>query len=192
MRHQSSALVALSVLGLSVAGCDQGPAEPAEPAGSDASAIATTSGQGADTAGAEAFVRALFDAYNDTSGSTGPGNPWSAGTQALLDADSEAAQGVGYLEADPICDCQDWDRLRVTSLAVASTGADSADAVVAFVMGDDGKTTHETLKLVREGGAWKVDDIVYGEGHSMVGEPPLKQGVAASTAAILAEDARGQ
>ncbi|WP_269513874.1 DUF3828 domain-containing protein [Brevundimonas subvibrioides] len=189
MRVQSSALVALTALGLSLAACDQGVAEPAS---AGASAPAAASGQGADTAGAEAFVRALFAAYGDTPGSTGPEDPWSAGTQALLDADGEEAGGIGYLEADPICDCQDWDRLRVTSLAVASTGADSADAVVAFAMGDDGKITHETLKLVREGKAWKVDDIVYGEGHSMVGEPPLKQGVAASTAAMLAEDARGQ
>lgn len=189
MRIKSMAIVGLTVLGLSVAACDRGAAETAK-AGSPTTAPA----QGADTAGAEAFVRALFAAYSDGPEVTGPENQWSAGTQALLDADGEAAQGVGYLGADPICDCQDWMNLRVTSLAVTSTGIDTADAAVVFVNGEGqgGTPTAETLKLVRENGAWKVDDIVYGQGHSMVGEPPLKQGVAASTAAMLAEDARGQ
>lgn len=187
MRFQSSALVALTVLGLSVAACDRGAAETAK-----TDVAATAPAQGQDAAGAEAFVRTLFAAYSDTPGSTGPENQWSTGTQALLDADGEAAQGVGYLGADPICDCQDWEKLRVTSLAVTPTGADSADAAVAFTMGDGAKTTNETLKLVREGGTWKVDDIVYGEGHSLAGEPPLKQGVAASTAALRAEGTGGE
>jgi len=189
MRFQASALVALSVLGLSVAACDRRAMETAK---TDATTTADVPAQSEDTAGAEAFVRALFAAYSGAPGSMGPENHWSAGTQALLAADGEAAQGVGYLGADPICDCQDWEKLRVTSLVVTPTGADRADAAVAFVMGDDGQPTNETLKLVRENGVWKVDDIVYGEGHSLVGEPPLKQGVAASTAALRAEGARGE
>ena len=187
MRIQSSALAALAVLGLSVAACDKGTAEPAA-----ATTAAAATPAAADTAGAETFVRALFAAYSDGPEATGPENQWSAGTQALLDADGEAAQGVGYLGADPICDCQDWQDLHVTSLAVTSTGADSADAAVVFVngQGQGGTPTAETLKLVRENGAWKVDDIVYGQGHSMVNQPPLKQGVAASTAALKAESAQ--
>jgi len=182
MRIRSSALAAVVVVGLSVTACGQGAAETPK-----TDAPTETQSAAGDVAGAESFVRALFAAYSNAPGSTEPENQWSAGTQALLDADGEAAQGIGYLGADPICDCQDWINLRVTSLVMTSTGADSANAAVTFVMGDDAKTTAETLKLVRENGIWKVDDIVYGQGHSLVGEPPLKQGVAASTAALLAE-----
>lgn len=189
MRIQSAVLATIVVFGLSLGACGQSGSETGK---SEATPSATASAQGADTAGAETFVRNLFAAYSDAPGATGPENQWSSGTQALLDANSEAAGGVGYLSADPICDCQDWLNLRVTSLAVTPTGADSADAAVAFTMGEGERTTNETLKLVREAGAWKVDDIVYGEGHAMVGEPPLKQGVAASTAALKAEDAGGQ
>ncbi len=182
MRLQSSALTALAIIGLSVASCGPGAADTPK-----TEAPAPTPAQaGADTAGAEAFVRALFGAYSDGPQSTGPENQWSARTDALLDADGEAAQGVGYLGADPICDCQDWMNLRVTALTVTSTGPDSADAAVTFVNGDDSKSTAEVLKLVRENGAWKVDDIVYGQGHSMMGQPNLREGVAASTAENLA------
>lgn len=185
MRIHSSALAAIAALGLTVAACGQDAAPPEV----DTAAAAEAPAQGADVAGAETFVRALFAAYGDTPGSTGPEDQWSAATEALLEADGEAAQGVGYLGADPICDCQDWVNLRLNSVAVVSTGPDSADAAVVFVNGEGqgGTPKAETLKLVRENGAWKVDDIVYGEGHSLAGEPPLKQGIAASTAALKAE-----
>lgn len=139
----------------------------------------------------EAFVRALFASYSDGADATGPENQWSAETQALLDANAEAAEGVGYLGADPICDCQDWQNLQLTSVTVTPTGADAADAAVVFVNGvglPGSSPIAETLKLVRENGAWKIDDIVYVQGHSLAGQPPLKQGVPASTAALKAED----
>ena len=184
MHIRSCTLAAIAALGLAVAACGQGTAEA--PA-ADTAAKAPRQGEAA--AGADAFVRALFAAYSDTPGSTGPENQWSAATQGLLDANGEAAQGVGYLGADPICDCQDWMNLQLTAVTITSTGADTADAAVVFVNGDGqgGTPTAETLKLVRENGAWKVDDIVYGQGHSMAGEAPLKQGVVASTATLTAE-----
>ena len=186
MRIQSSTLAAIAALGLALAACEQDGAKAPD---ANAAAAAEAPAQSEDVAGADAFVRALFAAYSDAPGSTGPENHWSVGMQALLDADGEAAQGVGYLGADPICDCQDWMNLRLNSVAVTATGPDSADAAVVFVNGEGqgGTPTAETLKLVRENGAWKVDDIVYGQGHSLVGEPPLKQGVAASTATLKAE-----
>lgn len=185
MRSQSFTLAAIAAIGLAVAACEQ-KAAPEAPAADPA---AETSRQSEATAGADAFVRAVFAAYSDAPGSTGPENQWSAGTQALLDANGEAAEGVGYLGADPICDCQDWMDLQLTSVTITPTGADSADAAVVFVngQGQGGTPTAETLKLVRQSGAWKIDDIVYGQGHSMAGEAPLKQGVAASTAALKAE-----
>lgn len=175
-------IILVTAAALALAGCQ--PSDRAEE-GAESPAVE----QSEQAQSPEAFVRALFASYSDGAGSTGPQDQWSAATQALLDADSEAAQGVGYMGADPICDCQDWQNLQLTSVTVTPTGADAADAAVVFVNGAGmgGKPVAETLKLVREDGAWKVDDIVYGQGHSLAGEPPLKQGVAASTAALKAE-----
>lgn len=177
-------IVLTAAAAITLAGC-----QPSERAEEAAESPAVEQAEQAQSP--EAFVRALFAAYGDEPEAEGPENQWSAATQALLDADSEAAQGVGYLGADPICDCQDWQNLQLTSVAVTPTGADAADAAVVFVngVGMGGKPIAETLKLVRENGAWKVDDIVYGEGHSLAEELPLKQGVAASTAALKAEGA---
>jgi hypothetical protein len=187
MRIQPSALLTLAIVCLGLAACDRGATETAK---AEAPPPSTAPALGEDTAGAEAFVRTLFAAYSHS----GPENHWSAATEALMYAEEEALGGmIGYLDADPICSCQDFWGFRITSLVVTATGTDGADAAVTFVAVNSThavnstQSTAENLKLVRENGAWKVDDIVYGEGHSSFGQPPLKQGLAASIAELRAE-----
>jgi hypothetical protein len=187
MRIQPSALLTLAIVCLCLAACDRGATETAK---AEAPPPSTAPALGEDTAGAEAFVRTLFAAYSHG----GPEDHWSAATEALMDAEEEALGGmIGYLDADPICSCQDFWGFRITSLVVTATGTDGADAAVTFVAVNSThavnstQSTAENLKLVRENGAWKVDDIVYGEGHSSFGQPPLKQGLAASIAELRAE-----
>ena len=141
----------------------------------------------ADVAGAETFVRALYARYDADPMSVGEMENvrWSARAQALWDANAEAAGGeVGYLGADPICACQDWGDLSITSVDVTPTGDARADAAVVF--SNFGETTRQTLKLVNEGGEWRVDDIVWGEGHMMAGEPSMAEGLQQSTAELAA------
>lgn len=157
--------------------------------GADAPAKAQTPGVDASQAeGAEAFVRETYAAYHDDPNvqSGGSDAVWSARTKALWDENFEAAQGVGYLGFDPVCNCQDWTRLHITALTVTPTGTDSADAAVTFVNGDPAATVNQTLKLVREGGAWAIDDIVWGPGATVYGEPNMVEGLIASTAEIKA------
>lgn len=181
MRIQPSALLTLAMVCLCLAACDRGATETAK---AEAPPPSTAPALGEDTAGAEAFVRTLFAAYSHG----GPEDHWSAATEALMDAEEEALGGmIGYLDADPICSCQDFWGFRVTSLVVTATGTDGADAAVTFVAVNRTQSIAENMKLVRENGAWKVDDIVYGEGHSNFGQPPLKQGLAASIAELRAE-----
>jgi hypothetical protein len=181
MRIQPSALLTLAIVCLCLAACDRGATETAK---AEAPPPSTAPALGEDTAGAEAFVRTLFAAYSHG----GPEDHWSAATEALMDAEEQALGGmIGYLDADPICSCQDFWGFRVTSLVVTATGTDGADAAVTFVAVNRTQSIAENLKLVRENGAWKVDDIVYGEGHSSFGQPPLKQGLAASIAELRAE-----
>lgn len=179
MRVKLTGLFCAVLIGAPLAACEARPDESA--AGTAAPALAQAEG-------AETFVRDLYASYHDDpdvqSGRTDA--VWSARTKALWDENFEAAQGVGYLGADPICACQDWQNLRVTSLVVTPTGPESADAAVVFVNGEPPETVRQTLKLVREDGQWAVDDIVWGAGHMLAGEPNMVEGLIASTAELKA------
>lgn len=178
MRMKMTGLMCAVLIGAPLAACEAKPTEAAAPVVAAAQAE-----------GAEAFVRELYAVYHDDPAvqSGQSGGVWSARTKALWDENFEAAQGVGYLGADPICACQDWQNLRVTSLVVTPTGPESADAAVVFLNGEPPETVRQTLKLVREDGQWAVDDIAWGEGHLMAGEPNMVEGLIASTAEIRAD-----
>ena len=184
MRIKLTSVVCAVLIGAPLAACEAKPAESAAPA-------VTASAQ-AD--GAEAFVRETYAAYHDDPAvqSGASDAVWSARTKALWDENFEAAQGVGYLGFDPVCNCQDWLKLHITALVVAPTGPDSADAAVTFVNGEPAVTVNQTLKLVREGGNWAIDDIVWGQGATMYGEPDMVAGLIASTAEIKAMPAEAQ
>ncbi len=172
-------ICAVLIAGLPLAACGS------EPAGTTAEAA-----QGGDVAGAEGFVRDLYAQYDDTPLGTGPeAEPWSARTQALWNDNAQAAQGVGYLGFDPVCNCQDWTKLAITDLTVTPAGPDRADAAVVFVNGEPPVTVRQTLKLVREAGAWRINDIVWGEGATVYGEPNMVEGLIASTAELKAAPA---
>lgn len=181
MRIRLTSVVCAMLIGAPLAACE------ARPAGSPPTTAPAPAPAQAE--GAEAFVRELYASYHDNpdiqSGRTDA--VWSARTKALWDENFEAAQGVGYLGADPICACQDWQNLRVTSLVVTPTGPESADAAVVFLNGEPPETVRQTLKLVREDGQWAVDDIAWGEGHMLAGEPNMVEGLIASTAEMRAD-----
>ena len=61
------------------------------------------------------------------------------------------------LDGDPICDCQDFEGLKLTDLKVAGAGPDHAVAAVRFRSAGETRTLR--LDLVAVGGAWRVDDV---------------------------------
>ncbi|XNM62187.1 YbjP/YqhG family protein [Escherichia coli] len=72
---------------------------------------------------------------------------------------------IGWLDHDPVCDCQDFGDLAPESVAITQTDADHADAVVRFrIFKDDKEKTTQTLKMVAENGRWVIDDIVSNHG----------------------------
>jgi hypothetical protein len=112
--------------------------------------------------GAEAFVRQVYAGYTEAGGPDLDRDVFSPRLNALIrrGGDMEGARpGERGLGADPICDCQDWGRMRVLSVRVRPRGAGRADATVRF--SNLGTVTSQTLRLVRGGGGWRVDDIVY-------------------------------
>lgn len=121
----------------------------------------------------EAFVRSLY--LTTAGGTTAPNEDlmvgavetpgiWSARTDALI-GETETLGEPGeyaYFEADPICDCQDDGGMMLKSVVVTPTGANRADATVMleWTGAEPVERKTQTFKLVDEGGAWKIDDIV--------------------------------
>jgi hypothetical protein len=81
--------------------------------------------------------------------------------------DSELAHGeVGYLDGDPICQCQDTSGMRPVINAVTQRGPNMASVRVSIAWPHD-KTQHVRFSLVRTQSGWRIADT------SSVGEPSL-------------------
>lgn len=151
-------LIALAALALGA--CDN-PVEEAAPTATLASLPLPTRQASSD--GAEAFVRALYASYSEAEDANPWSGPrvWSKRMDALVRRDAELAPDgdLPYLDADPICSCQDWERLSVRSVALSPVRADgSVEATVRFVNAGEDNTA--LLKLVRETDGWRVDDVM--------------------------------
>lgn len=122
--------------------------------------------------GPEEFVRALYAAHAaDMGEAPAPGQDpiYDRMLNAMIGADFAKAGGeVPTLNHDPICACQDSEGLTLDSVAVTA-GADAREAEAAVVFTNMGETKRQTLKLVKEGGMWKVADVL------VPGEPSLTE-----------------
>jgi len=140
-----------------VAGCKQQPGAQAAPAAS-----ATP-----DTAGAEAMVRALYAPYATDGGKVAelsdPAYFSSDLVQQNLAYQKREVEydGEGMIEADPLCQCQDYQGLTLTALTMVPTGAGALDANATIKpFKDDPEVSKLTLKLVKTSAGWRIDDVV--------------------------------
>jgi hypothetical protein len=123
--------------------------------------------------GPEPFVRALYAQYVNG----GPqGEPPAPGRDPLYDRMLNAMVGEDFRKADgevptlnydPICGCQDSGDFTLDSVTVTQSGPQAAEAAVVFT--NMGETKRQTLKLVKEGRMWKVNDVL------VPGEKPLTE-----------------
>ena len=131
---------------------------------------------------ARGFVTGLYGAYRggapDVLGPRAPGI-FSPALLALIRRDERNARGeVGALDGDPICDCQDPDGVRLTSLDIAANGPGRAAARVRLRFAG-GRAEAMTLDLVAVQGRWRVDDVHTADTPSLVrllGGRPRRQG----------------
>jgi hypothetical protein len=118
-----------------------------------------------DAAGARVFVEKLYSHY--PSNPSGPAfEPTGKNASEVFDPsliaafreDARLANGeVGYVDGDPVCQCQDDSGLKSQVQSVTMTGPDTADAVVALQYPD--QTLALTLHLVPVTGAWRIHDL---------------------------------
>jgi hypothetical protein len=123
-----------------------------------------------DAASAKAFVEKLYSHY--------PSNPsrmefdptgknasevFDPGMIAAFREDARLANGeVGFIDADPLCQCQDDSGLKPKVVSVTMTGPNAADAVVNLQYPRD-KLLALTLHLVPVTGAWRIYDLSMGD-----------------------------
>ena len=119
-----------------------------------------------DAVSARAFVQKLYAHYPQPA--NGPvfsptdkdaASVFDPGMVALFREDTRLAKGeVGFVDADPICQCQDDSGLKPKILSVAMGGANAATAVVDLHF-DGGKPNPLTLHLVVVSGQWRIYDL---------------------------------
>ena len=88
----------------------------------------------------------------------------------LAEIRKDGADGeVGYLDGDPLCDCQDYDHLTATVLKIRrpSVNAAVADVRVRVLPGTVRKLE---LRLIRGSSGWRVADVVGADHHSLLSE----------------------
>jgi hypothetical protein len=147
--------------------------------------LATTSATAQEgSEGAEAFVRSVFASYVDDDDSAGPladgrlDRVWSARMAGLIRRDRAlATDDPPYLDADPLCQCQDWGRLTVQSVRLGRTEDPGPTATVTFT--NLGERTTTVVRLSGNPNAgWRIDDVL------SPGGPGLAERLAASNRRI--------
>ncbi len=133
----------------------------------------------------EAFIRAVYGLYADgvpSDAATFPAAIWSTRTRTLW-AEVDAAQVAegGVIYEGQLCECNDYTQFQVTSVATTMDGIDKASAAVAFTNG--GAPTAQTVKLVREGGLWRIDDVIFDPSGEFP-QPPMVRGLTEALAAV--------
>jgi hypothetical protein len=123
-----------------------------------------------DTTSPVGFINYLYQAYSDGDDTNllPPESIYDPDLLALVKRDVSFASSKGgppLLEEDPICLCQDYTHLQVTSTKFLYQDPDHAVIAVAF--SDVGSRGAETLQLIRFGDRWMVHDILGGVAPSL-------------------------
>ena len=118
----------------------------------------------------KAYMERLYASYRDSSFNplTQPGLYFSPRLVAALREDERLADGeVGYVDGDPVCQCQDPDGLKATVADVAQDGTDRAKVRVSIgLAGYEPRAA--TFSLVRTKAGWRIDDVASADEPSLL------------------------
>lgn len=134
--------------------------------------------------GSAEFMRAVYASYQEDQlwpiDDQRLDEVWSPRMAALIRRDRElSGDDLPWLDADPICNCQDFEDIRVLD-ARADWNADTRVVVtVRFINGGEEQTGYFLMRGNPIRG-WRIDDVLNPDG------PSLAENLAASNAGIEA------
>jgi hypothetical protein len=177
IRASATFLLGASLLfaGCSASFSTEGDAETSATTASDAASPAITD---EDKTAAEQVIRDIYASYNRQDTSRTP-TSWeqpvfSAELTALIATIPRPEGEVGPLsDADWFCNCQDWDPATAGITELSSAVRPDGKVVVSstFQAMTDADPARIDFLMVREGGSWKVDDMLTpGAGTTLRGD----------------------
>jgi len=121
----------------------------------------------------KAFMERLYAGYakRDYSPFTHADRVFAPRLLAAINEDSKLAHGeVGYVDGDPVCQCQDPDGLhaKVTKVTLQGPAKATADVILDFT---DSTARRVKFSLVRTPGGWRIADV------SSSDEPSFLRGI---------------
>jgi hypothetical protein len=118
----------------------------------------------------KAFMERLYASYRSANFSpfTHPERIFAPRLLSAINEDSKLAHGeVGYLDGDPICQCQDTSGMHPVVTGVAQSAPDKATVGVSIGWKND-KPTNAKFSLVRTRGGWRIADVSSSDEPSLV------------------------
>jgi hypothetical protein len=85
---------------------------------------------------------------------------------AAIAKDSSGGE-VGYLDGDPLCDCQDYDRLAAKVVTILQPSAKAATAHVHVDLGQHEGRDLE-LRLIMTPSGWRISDVLGPDHRSLL------------------------
>ena len=131
-------------------------------------ALAVSAAQPAETP--RRFLDRVYASYKqrDFSPFVHPDQYFAPPLLAAIREDSRLAHGeVGYLDGDPLCQCQDASglRARIARVSVSRPGHAKAEVILDY---PDNTPTHVRLILVRSKLGWRIADVSAGDEPSLI------------------------
>ena len=116
------------------------------------------------------FLDRVYAGYEqrDFSPCVHPDRYFAPALVAAIQEDSRLARGeVGYLDGDPLCQCQDASGLhaKIVRVSVTSPGHAKADVMLDY---PDNTPAHIGLTLIRTGVGWRIADVSAGDTPSLI------------------------
>lgn len=118
-----------------------------------------------------AFMQRLYAGYRDENFSpfVHPERYFAPSLIAAMNEDSKLAHGeVGYVDGDPVCQCQDAGGMQATIVGVKAQSATKAVATVSLRFDDAIKPRPVKFSLVRTRGGWRIADVSSADEPSLI------------------------
>jgi hypothetical protein len=119
-----------------------------------------------------AFMETLYAGYRNPSYNPfdHPSRVFAPRLIAAINEDSRLAHGeVGYVDGDPVCQCQDPSGMHASIAGVTQHGRDKASVKVSIAWDSGDKPRPTRFDLVRTRAGWRIADVSSADEPSFLG-----------------------